>query len=56
MIRSDNGSNFVGTKNELKRAFQEMDHLKIKHFLQDKGTNWLVWIKSAPAASHMGGA
>ena len=55
MIRSNNGSNFFGTENELKRAFQEMDHVKIKHFLQDKGTDWLVWIKNTPAALHMGG-
>ena len=54
VIRSNNGSNFVGTENELKRAFQEMDHVKIKHFPQDKGTDWLVWIKNTPAASHMG--
>ena len=53
MIRSNNGSNFVGTGTELKRAFQEMDHVKIKHFLM--GTDWLVWIKNAPAASHMSG-
>ena len=39
MIRSDNGSNFVGTENELKRVFQEMDHVKIKCFLQDKRTD-----------------
>ena len=55
MIRSDNGSNFFGTENELKKAFQEMDHVKIKHFLQDKGTDWLVWIKNTPAASNIGG-
>ena len=55
MIRSDNGSNFIGTDNELKRAFTEMNHTKIKHFLQGKGADWLVWIKNTPAASHMGG-
>ena len=54
VIRSNNGSNFVGTENKFKRAFQEMDHVKIKHFPQDKGTDWLVWIKNTPAASHMG--
>ena len=31
-MRSDNGTNFVGIENELKRAFQEMNHTKIKHF------------------------
>ena len=46
MIRSKNGSNIFGTKNEWKRTFQEMDHVKIKHFLQDMGAGWLVWIKN----------
>ena len=32
-----------------------MDHTKISNFLQDNGTDWLVWIKNTPTASHMGG-
>ena len=54
-IRSDNGGNFIGAVNELKRCFQEMDHKKIEHFLQDNGTDWLTWNKNTPTASHMGG-
>ena len=54
-IRSDNGGNFIGPDNELKRCFQEMDHKKIEHFLQDNGTDWLIWNKNTPTASHMGG-
>ena len=54
-MRSDNGTNFVGTENELKRAFQEMNHTKIKHFLQENGADWLVWTRNTPTASHMGG-
>ena len=55
MIRSDNSSNFIGDKNELCKAFNEMDHTKISSFLQDNGPDWLIWIKNTPTASHMGG-
>ena len=54
-IRNDNGGNFIGADIELKRCFQEMDHKKIEHFLQDNGTDWLIWNKNIPTASHMGG-
>ena len=47
-------SNFVGDENELCKAFNEMDHTKISNFLQDNGTDWLIWIKNTPTASHMG--
>ena len=53
--RSDNGTNFVGTRNELKRAFQEMNHTKIKHFLHQNGADWLAWTRNTSTASHMGG-
>ena len=36
-------------------AFQEMNHSKIKQFLQKNGADWLVWIRNTPAAIHMGG-
>ena len=54
-IRSNNGSNFIGAENELCKVFNEMDHTKISNLLQDNGTDWLVWIKNTPTASHMGG-
>ena len=54
-IRSDNVSNFIGAENELCKAFNERDHTKINYFLQDNETDWLVWIKNTPTASHMGG-
>lgn len=53
-LRSDNGSNFVGSNNELKRAFLEMDHEKIKFFLNELNADW-IWNFNPPAASHMGG-
>ena len=54
-ITSDNGSNFVGADNELKKAFSEMNHQQIQHFLANIGVDWLIWSRNAPAASHMGG-
>ena len=32
-----------------------MNHTKIKHFLQENGADWLVWTRSTPTASHIGG-
>ena len=54
-IWSDNGTNFVGAKNELQRAFKEMKHDKIKSFLQENGADWILWHNNPPGASHMGG-
>ena len=54
-LRSDNGTNFVGSKSELMKAFNEIDHDKIRFFLRNHGTDWLVWKNNPPAASHMGG-
>ena len=42
-IRSDNGSNFVGTEQELLKAFTAMDCNKIENFLQDHGDDWITW-------------
>ena len=53
-IWSDNGTNFVGAKNELQRAFKEMKHDKIKSFLQENGADWILWHNNPPGASHMG--
>ena len=33
MIRADNGTNFVGANIELRKAFNEMNHIKIDNFL-----------------------
>ena len=42
-IFSDNGSNFIGADNELKRAFEEMDNEKIQAFKQEFGGDWIKW-------------
>ena len=54
-IWSDNGTNFVGARNELQQAFKEMQHDKIKSFLKENGTDWDLWHKNPPGALHMGG-
>ena len=40
-IYSDNGSNFIGAENELKKALEEMDDTKIKAFVQEFGGDWI---------------
>ena len=41
-IWSGNGTNFVGANNEFQKALKEMDHLKIKNYLQGNGTDWIL--------------
>ena len=55
IIRSDNGSNFIGASTELKRAFSEMDKKKINDFLMELGGEWLIWNHNPPTASNMRG-
>ena len=52
IIRSDNGSNFVGGQRELKEAIESWNQSKIHSTLLKKG---IKWIFNPPAASHMGG-
>ena len=54
-MHSDNGTNFVGADNELKRAYKEMDQQKIKESLNEKDCDWFEWKRNSPKASHMGG-
>ena len=55
MIRSDNGGNFVGAENEMRRAWEEMDHSKIEGYLNSQSCVWIQWKRNTPVASHMGG-
>jgi len=52
MIRSDNGSNFVGAERELSTALQQWNQTRIAEFLRQRE---IVWKFNTPTASHMGG-
>ena len=54
-IYLDNGSNFIGAENELKKALEEMDDKKIQAFVQEFGGDWIKWKRNPSFASHMGG-
>ena len=41
-IFSDNGSNFVDSENELRRALEEMDKGKPQSFMQASGGDWIT--------------
>ena len=49
----DNGSNFIGSENELRRALEEMDKEKLLSFMQASGSDWVTWERNPPYASHM---
>ena len=42
VLRSDNGSNFLGAQKELRNAFREMDHQKIQYFFQKTGADYII--------------
>ena len=54
-IRSDNGTNYVGESNELKKALDEMSQEQIRQHLLKSGTDWIKWQKNQPRLSHMSG-
>lgn len=51
-LRCDQGTNFVGAKNEFKEALKQCDTEASKAFLADKQCEFIF---SAPSASHAGG-
>ena len=55
MIRSDNGSNFIGASAELILAFQEVDHSRISNNLEEHGGEWINWKRNTPFARNIGG-
>lgn len=53
VIRSDNGTNFVGAERELREGIQSWNQQKIQEHLLQKGIDWKF---NPPSASHMGGS
>ncbi len=51
-IRSDQGTNFVGAKNELEKGLKDLDQERISTYLASKQCDFLM---NVPEASHMGG-
>ena len=51
-LRCDQGTNFVGAKNEFKQAMKEMDTKRIEVFLAERQCEFLF---NVPSASHTGG-
>ena len=55
MLRSDNRRNFIGVEKQLSNGSLEMDQHKIWRFLQNLGSDWIIWKKNLPAGDHFGG-
>ena len=55
-LRSDQGTNFVGAKNELQQALSTLHHEKIQQELAKRNCDWIDFKMNVPEASHMGGA
>ncbi|XP_033636760.1 uncharacterized protein LOC117297721 [Asterias rubens] len=53
LIRSDNGTNFVGAERELREGINCWNKQKVEEYLLQKGISWKF---NPPAASHMGGS
>ena len=53
-LRSDQGSNFVGEKAELRNDLEELDHVKTVHELQSHDCDFFSFRINTPSASHIG--
>ena len=54
-LRSDQGTNFVGARNELKTALSEMDQDHVLEYLLRNGCEWVPFRMNVPHSSHIGG-
>ena len=55
LLRSDNGSNFIGADKELRLMYESLDHNKIREFLKSENCKYIEWKFNAPYAKHTGG-
>jgi hypothetical protein len=54
-LRSDQGTNFVGAKNELTSALGELNYDRIHDYLLKNDCDWIEFNMNTPKSSHMGG-
>lgn len=54
-LRCDQGSNFIGAKNELNAALKEVNADSVKNFLLTQDCDLIEFKMNVPCASHMGG-
>ena len=54
-LRSDQGTNFIGAKRELREALQSMDQGKISAEMLKENRDWMTFKMNPPSASHAGG-
>ena len=54
-LRSDQGTNLVGAKGELKEALEKMDNDEVRNFLLKKECDWFEFKLNTHMASHAGG-
>ena len=54
-LRCDQGTNFVGARNELKAALEELDQVQLQEYLVENGCEWIPFQMNVPHSSHMGG-
>ncbi len=54
-LRSDQGTNLTGARNELKEALREMNQERVRSFLLENECDWFNFEMNVPKSSHMGG-
>ena len=52
VLRSDQGTNFLGSKNEFEKEMQELDITRLRTFMADRQCDFVM---NAPHSSHTGG-
>ena len=55
-LRCDQGTNFVGARNELQESLKEMDQGRIHEYMLQHDAEWVPFHMNVPHASHMGGS